>query len=253
MVDTSQLQQQAQRVSQRQQELAGMTRAGAGLSEQLREAVADRFQSSPLYPAREQAAQQTLTSPTRAREYVSGLVQGGDILSPTQQQSIIASRRAADVVPLMTLNDLLRAREGTIEQAIQGGLTGFQSLLSSAQQQAQAEQNLLSNLLSIESQQREAETVSTLDLGDRIALMDRFGNIIQEIPKGATPSTAGSSEWGLEELIAVLPLLNNLNLNGTQTLDYTNAPTYTPSGGAGTRDGNWVWDGREWLPTWDNY
>lgn len=244
MVDTSQLQQQAQRVSQRQQELAGMTRAGAGLSEQLREAVADRFQSSPLYSAREQAAQQVLTSPTRAREYVSNIQEQGQPLSPIQQESIIAARRAADVVPLMTLNDLLRAREGTIEQAIQGGLTGFQSLLSSAQQQAQAEQNLLSNLLSIESQQREAEALSTLDLNDRVVVMDRFGNIIQEIPKGATPTSGTAGITAEEWLEAERAASGQAGLQAT-----TPAPTYTPSSGEGTvsDDGQWIFSGGRWI------
>jgi len=122
-------------------------KSGANLSGMLRDAVADRYSDSPLYPRREEAAQQVLTSAPRARESVAQLVQagaagqpGGQILSPTQQQSIISGRRAADVVPLLSLNDLIQARAGDIDTAVAGGLSGFQTLLGAQQAGAQLQQ-----------------------------------------------------------------------------------------------------------------
>lgn len=123
--------------------------AGAKLPQMLREAVSERFSQSPLLGQRDAAAEQVLTSAPRARADLAQLVQagaagqpGGQILSPTQQQSIISARRAADVVPLLSLNDLLQVQTGGVETAVDAGLSGFETLLGAQQARAQLKQSM---------------------------------------------------------------------------------------------------------------
>ncbi len=137
---------QISRVRSAGQRASQLAQSGAGLEQQLRQAVTDKISGSPLFAQREEAAQTAITSPTRAREALAQTVQTQP-LSPTQQQSILASRQAADVVPLLSLNDLLQAQTGGVGTAVQAGLGSFQSLLNAANQQVGTEQNTLQNLL----------------------------------------------------------------------------------------------------------
>ena len=144
MADYSQANELLSRAQSTSQEAIKATAGASGLQNTLRQAITERY-GDPLSGQREQAAQTVLNSPTNARSYVADVVQGRGpnqaILSPTQQQSIIASRRAADVAPLMTLNDLLRMRTGGVDETINTGMSALQGLISAAQQQAQLYQN----------------------------------------------------------------------------------------------------------------
>lgn len=102
--------------------------ASANLETMLRKTMAERMGQSPLMQQRESAAQQLLTSNPRGREFLAQKVQETP-LSPTQQSSIMASRRAADTVPLMTLNDLLGVQTGGIENIIKSAVDPYEKAM----------------------------------------------------------------------------------------------------------------------------
>jgi hypothetical protein len=115
---------------------SSMLQQGTGLSDMLRQAVNERF-SNPAYDQERQKAQQTvLTSDTNARQGVMDKINSGIILSPTQQQSMIASQKAADITPLMNLNITDRLYTGGAENAIQQGLNAYQMQLQAQANEA---------------------------------------------------------------------------------------------------------------------
>lgn len=188
MADFSSLTSAFDQANQAAKTANNMAGASASLPDMLRQAIAERF-NDPLQGQRETASQNVLTSPTRAREYVTNLGQSGQaILSPAQQESIIAARRAADVVPLQSLNDMLQARFGGINdtinnatnqwgamtQAQQGNATLLQQQAESAfdrmYKEAQLNKssvgsNLLANLLNKPTEPKPTEIPTTKVLG----------------------------------------------------------------------------------------
>ena len=217
------LQAQAQRVSQAQRTASGMSAQAFKLPDMLRQAITEKFQQSPLYGAREQAAQQVLTSPTRSREELAGMVNApdGTIFSPTQQQSILASRRAADVVPLMSINDLLQAQTGGLENLIGAGTRAFQAQVAQAQGQAGAEQSLWENMFQQQQQQEQVR-----QFNEQLAWQQQ---------KAAQTGVAGADD-----------------ILQTAVPDYGEEPQYSPAEGPGALAVNdqgvvWEFDGRNWV------
>lgn len=137
-----QVEQEFTKARQTGQQAIDFAKSGANLESMLRESVTERMQRSPLFGQREQAAEQVLTSAPRAREDISQTIQEGNILSPTQQQSIMAQRQASDVVPLTSLNDLVQSLTGGVETAVGAGTDAFNTILSALQAQAQLEQTM---------------------------------------------------------------------------------------------------------------
>lgn len=98
------------------------------LSDALRDAVTERFSESPLHGQFQTAAQNFLTTVPQARAQLASQVQGGGpILNPNQQQSILAGRRAAAMVPLISLNDLIKSQTGGIENLVGAGTRAYQA------------------------------------------------------------------------------------------------------------------------------
>ncbi|HEC65917.1 MAG TPA: hypothetical protein ENI23_11540 [bacterium] len=201
-LDTSSIDPLFQEAGRASEKAIGLTAAGANLPQLLREAVTDRLEASPLFPQREAAAQQVLTSGSRAREDIGGILRrgqagepGGAILSPTQQQGIISARGAADVVPLTSLNDLLQARIGGVGTAVQSGLSAFQSLLSATQQQAQSKatqaQDAFTNLLNLAANER-AET----ELGLKTSQGSFLEKLLDRIAESGGGAIAGGGQIG---------------------------------------------------------
>lgn len=139
-LDTTQSDQLFADARSAQQNVIDITEQGGKLPSMLRDAVSERFSQSPLWGQREKAAEQYITSVPRARENIGEMIRSGTILSPTQQQSIISGQRAADVVPLLSLNDLLQAQTGGMETAIAGGLGQFNAMLNALTQSAGLQQ-----------------------------------------------------------------------------------------------------------------
>lgn len=133
MVDFSSVQPMQQKAQQLEERALQTSVSGITLPDKLRAAVSERFQDSPLLKQRDSALSTFMTSPDRAREDVAEKVRGGTILSPTQQQSIISARRAADTVPLVSLNDLLNAQFGSMGEIVNAGTRGYQAQIAADQ------------------------------------------------------------------------------------------------------------------------
>lgn len=118
------LDQQATAAEDRAISLAG---SSSSLADKLRSAVAGRFQESPIAQQRDVALKEFITTAPNARANIAEQVRGGTIFNPNQQQAIIASKQAANVVPLLSLNDLLTAQNGTMADVIGSGINAFKA------------------------------------------------------------------------------------------------------------------------------
>lgn len=128
--------------NQAQQNVYDMSKASGNLEKMLRDAVNERFTSSPLYGQREEAGKNLMTTPANTRAELANMAQSGQaILSPSQQESVVAGRRAAAVAPLMTINDLIQNRTGGMENTINQGLGAWNTMLTAEQNRATSLQN----------------------------------------------------------------------------------------------------------------
>lgn len=137
----SNIQSQFDTASQQTEKAISMSESSAKLPSMLRDAVSERMQNSPLLPAREEAVSYMMETPTRVRDELSQNIQSGNILSPTQQQRVMAGERAAASVPVMTLNDLLQSQFGGVDTAVNAGLGAYETMLNAALARAELAQN----------------------------------------------------------------------------------------------------------------
>ena len=222
-LDTSSIDPLFQQAQQATDQATSLAASGANLPQQLREAVTGRLESSPLFGQREKAAEQVLTSGSRAREDISGILKkgqageaGGAILSPTQQQSIISARGAADVVPLTSLNDLLTARIGGVDTAVNAGLNAYQTMLQNAQNLAttktgQAE-SAFNRLLQLAADKRAEEELGLkkAEVGKGNASFDNILKVFNAMkPTAGQENTAVSAKSGLNATNYIETLLKS--------------------------------------------
>lgn len=111
------------------------------LPDKLRQAVSERFINSPIQQQRNTAVESFLSSPDKAREFVADKVNNGSILSPTQQASIMSARRASDVIPLVSLNDLLKAQFGGMQDVVGAGTNAYKQQVDTLQGNAKLAQD----------------------------------------------------------------------------------------------------------------
>ncbi len=98
---------------------------GYSLADELRKAVGERFGESPVANDAATARSDFMAAAPQARSDVLGMVQGGTILSPTQQLQIIAAKRAAALVPLTAANTMQEATFGTMQDLINAGTNAY--------------------------------------------------------------------------------------------------------------------------------
>lgn len=123
------------------------------LEAKLRDALTTKFNESPLFKQRESAAQQFLAAPSAINADISRIQQGGQPLSPTQQQEITGARRSAAFAPLSTANLMLGTQFGGLENMIGGGVKAFESASN-----AQTERANLMNKLREQEIERQFKT-----------------------------------------------------------------------------------------------
>lgn len=224
---TPELQAGFDRANQAQESYVSMAESGARLPQMLRDAVSERMANSPIGRQRDEAAANVLTSPARSRSQLAEIVQGGTILSPTQQQQIMTQQRASDLVPLMSLNDLLQAQLGGVDTAVNAGLGAYETLLGAQQARAQMAQQ------SAEGAWNRAMQQAQLDLSR------------QKAAQASAPSA-------IEQ--AILDLFAGINRDQTTTSgEGITGPQFTPREGNGAMyeddetgdvwyfsDGRWV-------------
>jgi len=125
MVDFSDVEAKRQIAESRQEQALGYSAKGQTLADELRKAIGERFAQSDVAKQGAESRTQFLSAAPQARADVSGLIQGGAILSPTQQQSIIASKRGAALAPVMGANVMQEAAFGTLEDLLNAGVNAW--------------------------------------------------------------------------------------------------------------------------------
>jgi len=188
-----------------QQSATEFASGGVTLVDELRKAIGERFGESDI--AKEGATARTnfMAAAPKAREDVLGLIQGGSILSPTQQNAIIASKRASALAPVVGTNALQQMQFGTLEDLLNAGTNAWKAqataqqgvadlasknasdmlseLVTRANLAQQEQMNPLDILLKkaqIASAQRDASgggSMDTIQYGDTVYKRDRYGNL----------------------------------------------------------------------------
>lgn len=121
---------------------------GLTLPDELRKALGERYAGSGMAQDAATARTEFMASAPQARADVAGLVSAGNILSPTQQQAILAAKRGAALVPLIASNINQEAAFGNIDDLVGAGTRAFQAQTAQQQGVAQLAQSSYSNLLS---------------------------------------------------------------------------------------------------------
>ncbi|MFA7000360.1 MAG: hypothetical protein WC241_04590 [Candidatus Paceibacterota bacterium] len=136
--------------------------AGNTLADELRKAVGERYAQSDI--AKEAATNRSnyLVAAPQARADVLGLVKGGSILSPTQQNAILAAKRASAIAPLMGSNLMEQAAYGTMEDLINAGVNSWNAQTQALQGTANITQNSYTSMLNelLQKAQEERATAS---------------------------------------------------------------------------------------------
>src|SRR3990167_3846463 len=204
----------AQQASQSATQTAGDAAANAfKMPDLLRQAVSERFKESPLTGQFGTAAQQFLTAVPQKRTELANLAQTGQaVLSPNQQQSILAGTRAANLVPLISLNDLLQSQFGAGSDLVNAGTGAYNAYATVLQNRATgARQNYEDVLAQLVAQQEAKQQEAQMELDWYKAMKEGSGNgeINVKYPDEELPPT---------------PTSTGLNSVG---------PSYTPSTGVG--------------------
>ena len=120
---------------------------GMTLADELRKAVGERFAESPIAKQSAEARAGFLSAAPQGRADILSTIQGGTILSPTQQQAILASKRASALAPVMGSNIIQKAAFGTMEDLISAGTNAWNAAATQQQGLAQLAQQSYSSLL----------------------------------------------------------------------------------------------------------
>jgi len=194
-----------------QQGVVSGMQASTKLPDMLKQAVSEKFKSSPIYGDREGAAKNLMDTPTSYRADMANLGQTGQaILSPTQQQALVSQARSTATVPLMTLNDILGMRTGSVNDIMNSAIGANQTDL-------QAQQLNADNLY------RNATGAYDRDLAERKFAYDQ------------SKSSGGLSGLDLSGLLGGQPTEQK--------------PAYSASSlNAVSPGGEWSFNGRDWDP-----
>jgi len=136
---------------------------GNTLADELRKAIGERYGESDIAKNTATARTDFMAAAPKARQEVLGLVQGGSILSPTQQNAIMAAKRSSALAPLMGANLVNDAAFGTIEDLINAGTNAWNAKSTAAQGAAQIAQTGYTSLLNEMLQKAQEERATAAE------------------------------------------------------------------------------------------
>lgn len=171
MVDPTSIESLNQSANQAEDRAIALAGSSASLADKLRDAVAGRFQESPIAAQRDEALKTYITTAPNTRAELADTIRSGTILNPNQQQAIIASKQAANVVPLLSLNDLLSAQFGTMNDIIGGGVRGLEAQNQAAQAAATIARNRANTAFDQSIKERELAIKSG---GSALSVLDQL-------------------------------------------------------------------------------
>lgn len=120
---------------------------GNTLADELRKAIGERYGESGIAKDTATARTNFMAAAPQARTQVLDMVNSGTILSPTQQNAIMAAKRSSALMPLMEQNLVNDAAFGTIEDLINAGTNAWKAKSEAAQGSAQLAQGNYTSLL----------------------------------------------------------------------------------------------------------
>lgn len=97
------------------------------LKQELEKVMKERFVESPLIQERGRAMKEFLTAVPEKKAELAKLPEEGVILSPSQQQAILAQTEARAISPLSVLNLMLSGQYGGLQDLIRTGTEAFTS------------------------------------------------------------------------------------------------------------------------------
>jgi hypothetical protein len=196
---------------------------GYTLADELKKAVGERFAQSPIATQAATARSDFMAAAPAARSDVLNMVKGGTILSPTQQNAIIAAKRASALVPVTATNTMQEAAFGTMQDLINAGTNAYNAQTTKLQGAATIAEKSYSDMLnelttkaSIAAQEAQNAKKSTTvweDSSGNSWLVDtQTGQKLQDLGKAYHASTGGGSEgtWStFQDASGKVWMLNN--------------------------------------------
>lgn len=220
---------------------------GNTLADELRKAVGERYASSDIAKNTATARTEFMAAAPQARSQVLDLVKGGSILSPTQQNAIMAAKRSSALAPLIGQNLVNDAAFGTMEDIINAGTNAWKAKTEAAQGAAgiaqTGYQNLLSELMQKAqiAQSQQPKTSQWEDSSGHTWLINAVtGEKIQDLGSTYHAPTAGGQkdDWGAISAILGGGAQNTtggqwVNGQGQKWTDTSKIPVGTFIGGDG--------------------
>lgn len=256
----------ARNIAKSQGNLASdLSAESATLSDKLGSALRSRLEN-PLLQQRNEAISNFISmGPTAREDAFNTLNQPGMPANPLAVERLVSQRRATSLLPVMNLSGLYQAQEGGIDDTIQRGTNAFSALVGAQQGRAQIAQQDFSNVmdqLRLQETMRQFNEQQTMaregakgfsdmvDLGDRVGILDKNGNIINTLAKGKLPgSGGGDGSFGGWPQQQQTPEPKPTNRPG-QNMSPVDAPSYTAKK-VGQTDGAYIYTGNGPYGGWD--
>ena len=207
---------------------------GNTLADELKKAIGERYGQSDIAKNTATARTDFMAAAPQARQDVMGLINGGAILSPTQQNAIMAAKRSSALAPLMGQNLVNDAAFGTIEDLINAGTNAWNAKSTAAQGAAQIAQTEYSSLLNELLQKAQLEQ--------------------SQQPKTTIWEDSSGNSWIVNaqtgEKISSLGSTYHAPTSASQTDDWSAISSILNGGTQNTTGGQWVnSQGQQWTDT----
>jgi hypothetical protein len=143
------------------------------LAQKLRDALTSKFQENPLWSQYQTASQNFMAAPANIRNDINSMQQTSGVpLSPTQQQAIESSRRAAAFAPLQTSSLMLSNAQGGLENMVGSGVKAFEAAANAQGERA----DLMNKMRQQEFERQLKEKQLSIDLA-KLAIQQQGGNL----------------------------------------------------------------------------
>lgn len=203
-VDWSSVEQARTGAQQAGQTAVDYASKGNTLADELRKAIGERYGQSGIAQDTAKARTDFMASAPQARSQILDMVNAGTILSPTQQNAIMAAKRGSALMPLMGANLVNDAAFGTIEDLINAGTNAWNAKSTAAQGAAGLAQKSYSDMLGeimskaqLEQAQEPKTTIWEDASGNSWIINATTGEKIQNLGSSYhAPSAAGQiTDW----------------------------------------------------------
>ena len=163
MIDYSQLDTARSSAESAQKTALDYGARGVTLADELKKALGERYEQSGLAQNAATARADFMSSASQGRADVAKMVNEGNIMSPSQIQSILSANRSSALIPLMAANINQEATFGNIDDLVGAGTRAFQAQTAQQQGLAELAQSSYTNLLSELFRRAEEERASAAE------------------------------------------------------------------------------------------